>query len=429
VGQAGIDATIAYAEEEGFGKRAVHYRLRDWLVSRQRYWGTPIPIVHCRACGLVPVPEAELPVRLPEGDIDYVPKGRSPLADVAAFMEVACPSCGGQARRDPDTMDTFVDSAWYFLRYLDPHNGDEAYSRPEADRWLPVDLYIGGITHATGHLLYFRFITKVLYDKGLLSISEPSLQLFNHGLVLDADGQVMSKSLGNVVSPIEFMEREGADVARLTMFFASPAEKELLWSDAGAVGAGRFLDRLWRILCAHEGASKPDLGHRYTEGDLGPQHLAVYRKLQRTIHKANHDFEALQFNTVLAALMEFQNEIGTAESLPPHFRAYVLGKMVQLLAPMAPHFAEEAWAKLGFEKSILRGGWPTADREALGEEVITVAVQVNGKVRGQLQVHPAIEEAEAVELALSDPKIAKFVDGAQIKKTIFVRGRLLSIVV
>jgi leucyl-tRNA synthetase len=430
VGAKGIEATIAYAEDKGFGKRAIHFRLRDWGVSRQRYWGTPIPIIHCPECGLVPVPESDLPVKLPEGEIDFVPKGRSPLADVDAFMAVNCPTCGGKAQRDPDTMDTFVDSSWYFLRYLDPHNDSMPFSKSEADRWLPVHKYIGGITHATGHLMYFRFVTKVLYDKGFLSVSEPTVELFNHGMVLDGEGQVMSKSVGNVVSPVEFMNSEGVDVARLTMYFASPAEKELIWSDAGAVGSARFLDRLWRLLELCSDDPPPDLEYDFNLTDLEASSQAAYRKLHWTIRKVSDDFEAMQFNTGLAALMELLNEVGSGDKVEPSLLGVLVARTVQLLAPLAPHFAEEAWQNhLGFSDSVFRSKWPQADAKALKVQTMTLAVQVNGKLRGQLEVAADITEEKAVEAALADSRVRKFLDSGEIVKTIFVPGRLLNLVV
>jgi leucyl-tRNA synthetase len=430
VGKSGIEATIAYAESEGFGKRAVHFRLRDWGVSRQRYWGTPIPIIHCPACGLVPVPESDLPVKLPEGDIDFLPKGRSPLADVDSFMTVVCPACGGKAQRDPDTMDTFVDSSWYFLRYLDPHNDSEPFSRHLADQWLPVHKYIGGITHATGHLMYFRFVTKVLYDKGLLPVPEPSVELFNHGMVLDGQGQVMSKSVGNVVSPVRFMDTQGVDVARLTMFFASPAEKELLWSDAGAVGSARYLDRLWRLFEVCVGRPQPDLKQHFNWRAMDEASQAAYRKLNWTIQKVTDDYEAMQFNTGLAALMELLNEIGSGDQVEPVLLGVVLARTVQLLAPLAPHFAEEAWQnQLGFGDSIFRSKWPTADATALQVQTITLAVQVNGKLRSQLEVAADITEEQAVKTALADVRVSNFTASGDIQRTIFVPGRLLNFVV
>jgi leucyl-tRNA synthetase len=428
-GKAAVDATITYAEEKGFGERKVHFKLRDWLISRQRYWGTPIPVVHCPNCGIVPVPDDELPVRLPTGDIDFVPKGRSPLADAPSFMNVKCPRCGGDAQRDPDTMDTFVDSSWYFLRYLDPHNDREAYSRSEADKWLPIDKYIGGITHATGHLLYFRFFTKFLHDKGYLSVLEPNTELFNHGMVLDGQGRVMSKSLGNVTSPVDFMDKEGVDVARLTMFFAAPSDKEILWSDSGALGVGRFLDKLWRALGAAAGQPAPALSTRFERQSLSADELKFYIKLNQTIRRASEDYDGLQYNTVLAALMELMNEFGGGENLGPELRAYALAKAIQLLAPLAPHFAEEAWEMLGFQGSVFKSRWPAADSTALTSETITLAVQVNGKLRGQLEVPVDISETEAVARATSDPSISRFINGKKPVKTIFVPKRLLNLVV
>lgn len=424
-GREAFDATCQHAEARGWGRRTVHFKLRDWGVSRQRYWGTPIPIIHCPSCGLVPVPESDLPVRLPEGDIDYMPKGRSPLEDVAEFINVACPKCQSPARRDPDTMDTFVDSSWYFLRYLSPHDDKQAFDQAAASHWLPIDKYIGGITHATGHLLYFRFVTKVLYDKGLLQVTEPAVELFNHGMVLDGEGQVMSKSVGNVVSPTDFMEREGVDVARLTMYFASPSEKELLWSDSGAVGAARFLDRLWRFAqeCEGQTAAAWVPSDKPTEADR-----AVFRRLHQTIRKVTLDYDAMQFNTGLAALMELLNE-ATAASLSPGLKKQVVKVMVQLLGPLAPHFAEEVWHRQGSTDSVFLSRWPVADPEALAETTVTLAVQVNGKLRGQIVVPASLGEAESVAMALADAKVARSVAGAPIVKTIFVPGRLINFVV
>jgi len=428
IGSEAVEATIRYAEERGFGQRQVHFRLRDWLVSRQRYWGTPIPIVHCPKCGLVAVPDGELPVRLPEGEIDFIPKGRSPLADVPEFVHVSCPNCGEPAERDVDTMDTFMDSSWYFLRYLDPRNDRRPFALEEARRWLPVDKYIGGITHATGHLMYFRFITKVLYDMMLVPTFEPSRELFNHGMVMDGEGRVMSKSLGNVISPIEFMDQEGIDVARLTMFFASPADKELLWSDAGAVGTARFLDRLWRLVEWLPAHSRPDLNRRYSRTELSSDAFALYRRLNQTIRKVSLDLEAMQFNTAIAALMELLKEFG-GEGRGGAYEAFHVAKVTQLLAPLAPHFAEEIWHRLGYGESIFRSGWPESDPDALTLEVVTLAVQVNGKLRGQIEVARDATEADALKLAMADARVAKFAPPESVAKTIFVKGRLLNIVV
>ncbi len=424
-GREAFEATCRHAEEQGFGHRTIHFKLRDWGVSRQRYWGTPFPIIHCPKCGLVPVPETDLPVRLPEGDIDYLPKGRSPLEDVAEFINVDCPRCQGAARRDPDTMDTFVDSSWYFLRYLSPHDETQAFAADAAEHWLPVDKYIGGITHATGHLLYFRFITKVLFDKGLLRVNEPSVELFNHGMVLDGEGQVMSKSVGNVVSPTEFMDREGVDVARLTMYFAAPAEKELLWSDSGAVGAARFLDRMWRLSQECEGSP---ISPHFNPDDLEESEQVVYRRLHQTIRKVGVDYDAMQFNTGLAALMELLNE-ATSAPLKQHFKRLVVATMAQLLAPLAPHFAEEIWKRQGGTESIFKSTWPVADPRALIESTVILAVQVNGKLRGQIVVPASFSEAESVAMALEDVKVSRSVAGAPIVKTIFVPGRLINLVV
>jgi leucyl-tRNA synthetase len=431
VGQAGVDAVIAHLEETGTGRAQTQYHLTDWLVSRQRYWGAPIPMIHCERCGINPVPEEELPVLLPKGDIDYLPKGRSPLADVPAYMSVNCPQCKGLAQRDPDTMDTFVCSSWYFLRYLDPHNDRAPFDREKAKAWLPIDCYIGGITHATGHLIYFRFFTKFLRDIGWLPVDEPASMLFNHGMVLDATGQVMSKSKGNVVSPLDLFARHGVDPARLTMFFASPADREVLWSEAGMVGIERFLlkvDRFVRDTAAAIGNGPFDPDRRFDPAALSGVERDAYRKLHATIRKFDRDFAAMQMNTCTAAVMELVGEIAPGDQLSVPLRAVGAATIVRLLAPLVPHLAEEWWEVLGKGPTVFRAGWPQVDEAALPADTMTIAVQVNGKLRGQVTIPSDADEATVVGAAERDEKLRAYLQGTRVKQ-VYVSGRLINFVV
>jgi leucyl-tRNA synthetase len=379
----------------------------------------------------VPVPEKDLPVLLPKGEIDYLPKGRSPLADVAEYMNVKCPRCGGAAQRDPDTMDTFMCSSWYFLRYTDPQNDAAPFDRTKAAAWLPVDYYMGGITHATGHLIYFRFFTKFLKDIGWLNIDEPAINMFNHGMVMDPHGQVMSKSKGNVVSPIDMIEKHGVDPVRVAMYFATPGEREVLWSESGLVGAERFLLKVDQFVrAAHEavgGAFDPD--RRFDTDELTDAERNVYRKLHQTIQKIDHDFAVMQLNTHIAAVMELIGMLGSGEQLRPDLRAVCAASVVKLLAPLTPHLSEEWWEALGFGPSIFRTEWPTVDESALPTDTQSIAVQVNGKLRGQVEVASDAAEAIIVAAAKADPKIAAHLDGKAVVKTIHVPGRLLNILV
>jgi leucyl-tRNA synthetase len=413
----GRKAVTQKLQEKNLGHFEVRYKLRDWLISRQRYWGTPIPIVHCPSCKLVPVRFDELPVKLPEGKIDFIPKGRSPLEDVKEFFDTTCPQCGGKAHRDPDTMDTFVDSSWYFLRYLDPKNEKLPFDPQKANRWLPIDYYIGGLEHATGHLLYFRFFTKILYDMGYLSVDEPSLRLFNQGMVMDKHGEVMSKSKGNVVSPVDLMNEVGADVARVAMLFSAPPEKDLLWSEEGVSGASRFLTRVWRH--GEKAASSQDASLARSE--------KVWKKLHQTIKKVTDDLERFSFHTGIAALMELLNVLDE-EPLQGEFYREVMGVYAQLLAPYAPHFSEELWEKLGKSFSIFQSSWPIADPKALEEKEIEIVIQVNGRIRDRLVVSIQATESEIKSKALDLPKIKSFLDGKQIKNIIVVPGKLVNIV-
>ncbi len=411
----GKRAITAWLAERGLGEQTIGYRLRDWLLSRQRYWGCPIPIVHCPSCGEVPVPDGELPVLLPEVD-DYLPRGRSPLAAAEDWVATTCPSCGGAESRETDTMDTFVDSSWYFIRYTDPHNDVEPFARDIADYWLPVNQYIGGIEHAVLHLLYARFFTKVMNELGLVGFREPFARLFNQGMITAA-GAKMSKSKGNVVDPLVFADRYGADTVRLYTLFMGPADEDMDWHDAGLEGIWRFLNRLWRVV--HEQAERGEGGH---PGD-GP----LARKAHRTIAKVTDDIDRrFFFHTPIAAVMELVNEVQRAPDDPA--ARFATETAVSLLQPYAPHVAEELWGVLGRER-LWEEPWPVADDALLVEEQVEVVVQVNGKKRDSLQVSRGTPDEELVRLALASPRVQAHVDGRDLKKTVVVPDRLVSLVV
>ncbi len=422
----GIDKVNEYVVEKGLGRLKTNYKLRDWNISRQRYWGAPIPMIHCENCGVVPVPESDLPVLLPEGEIDFTPKGRSPLSDSKEFMDVNCPKCGKKAKRDPDTMDTFVCSSWYFLRYVDAHNSEEPFSKEKAKVWLPVDKYIGGIEHACGHLIYFRFFTKFLYDIGWLEVDEPTVELFNHGMVLDKEGSVMSKHLGNVVSPSDIIDKHGADASRIAMYFAAPSEREILWSEEGIVGATRFLNRIYKFAQLAEGKK---LKEKLRPDELTPSDLKAYKKLNQTIKKVEEDIGTLQFNTAIASMMELLNVMDDIDTEKSKVLGFCVEKLAQILAPFAPHLAEEIWQILGNKESVFKSQWPSYDKEALKEEEITFVVQVNGKLRASMSLPVNTPEEEAKKLALSNERVKKFIQNKNIIKSIFVPNKLINFVV
>jgi leucyl-tRNA synthetase len=422
----GINKVNEYVVEEGLGRLKTNYKLRDWLISRQRYWGAPIPMIHCEKCGIVPVNEADLPVLLPEGKIDFIPKGRSPLADSKEFMDVNCPKCGGKAKRDTDTMDTFVCSSWYFLRYTDSHNSKEPFSKEKVRNWLPVDKYIGGIEHACGHLLYFRFFTKFLHDIGWLHADEPALELFNHGMVLDNEGKVMSKSVGNVVSPTDIIEEYGTDISRIAMYFAAPSEREILWTEEGIVGATRFLNRIYKFA---ELAKKSQIKKHVKLDELTASDLKAYRKLNQTIKKVEGDIGTLQLNTAIASMMELLNVMDDLDPDNSEVFGLCVEKMAQILAPFAPHLSEEIWAMLGHKESIFKSQWPGYEPQAIIEEDVTFVVQVNGKLRATVNIPINTPEEKAKELALNEEKVKKFIENRKIVKTIFVPDKLINIVV
>ncbi len=427
-GAEAIETVTAYAAEKGFGRARANYKLKDWSISRQRYWGAPIPIIHCVKCGTVPVPDADLPVVLPPTE-SYVPKGRSPLADVAEFMHTTCPTCGGEAERDPDTMDTYVCSSWYYLRYLDPHNESLVFDSDKANKSLPIDLYVGGITHATGHLIYFRFFHKFLRDLGLLESDEPATRLFNHGMVQDGQGEVMSKSKGNVVSPIEVMGKRGVDVARLAMFFTAPSEREVMWSESVITGVEKFaLKRLWRLLDGFRG-SKVGLNQYFKLGDLTESDRKLYVKLNQIIKKVSEDSDRLQFNTCIAGLMELVRELDSSQVSNHNLNDRVILNIIQMVAPMAPHMAEELWRLAGRDDTVFKSGWPEYDPDAIVGDLIELAVQVNGKLRALVSVPADADQAQVEALAFEQEKVTAFVDGRTIVKRIFVPGRIFNIVV
>jgi leucyl-tRNA synthetase len=400
---------------EGKGEATIGYRLRDWLLSRQRYWGCPIPVVHCDRCGIVPVPDEALPVLLPEVE-DYVPKGRSPLATAEDWVRTSCPRCGEGARRETDTMDTFVDSSWYFIRYCDPHNDEEPWSRPIADYWLPVNQYIGGVEHAILHLLYARFFAKVLNDLGYVGFREPFARLYTQGMIHYL-GAKMSKSKGNVLSPDALIERYGADAVRLYILFMGPADQDIEWQDAGIEGAHRFLGRLWRTVLAQAG--------RAAVRPLPDTPLA--RRAHRTIAKVTDDVDRrFVFNTPIAAVMELVNEIQRAPDDPA--ARFATETAVSLIQPYAPHLAEELWARLGGSR-LWEQPWPEADPALLAEETVEVAVQVNGKLRDRLHVPAGMPEAELIARALASERVRSHVDGRDVRKTIVVPDRLVNVVV
>ena len=428
----GREKLAAYLEEKGWGKKDIRYRLRDWGISRQRYWGAPIPILYCDSCGALPVPEAELPVVLPK-DVEFSGEGGSPLAKLPEFFKASCPKCGGPARRETDTMDTFVESSWYFARYACPDEQDAPLDKARVAYWMPVDQYIGGIEHAVLHLLYARFFTKVLRDLGWIALGEPFTNLLTQGMVIK-DGAKMSKSKGNVVDPDFLIERYGADTARLFALFAAPPEKDLDWSDQGVEGAYRFLTRLWRFVSQYRDAlasAASDLDPK----ELSPTLRELRRQIHRTIKKVTDDIEGrFHFNTAIAAVMELINALSLAgkdESVwqdgTPLIKVGV-ETLVVLLYPFVPHIASELWESLGHRNSLEEIRWPGYSEEALEEERWLIVVQVDGRVRGRITV-PADASNEFIEAeALADPKVKGFLHGKEIQRVIQVPRRLVNIV-
>ena len=411
----------AYASAQGFGSAAITYRLKDWGISRQRYWGTPIPMIHCGACGIVPVPEEDLPVLLPLG-VKITGQGRSPLESVESFIRVKCPQCGGEGRRESDTMDTFVDSSWYFYRYCDAHNQTEPFRSEIVAHWFPIDQYIGGVEHAILHLIYSRFWTKMMRDVGVVRNSEPVRRLFTQGMVIK-DGAKMSKSLGNVVSPDDMVAKFGADSARMYSLFAAPPDRDLDWQEDGVSGVNRFLARVYRFVTRNaEGAGA---------GGGGEADRAALRKLHQTIQKITEDFDSRwHFNTSIAALMELLNELhGLQGELSAAVRQEVCGTLTLMLAPFAPFLAQELWEALGNAGPVFRQSWPKYNSEVAKEDLAEIPVQVNGKLRGHIRAPFGMPKEELERLALENVKVKAFVAGKQIVKVIVVPDRLVNLVV
>jgi leucyl-tRNA synthetase len=395
-----------WIEKEGMGKIQTHWRLRDWLISRQRYWGTPIPFIYCQKCGAVPVPYADLPVKLPE-DAPFTGEGGSPLGKVKEFVEVNCPKCRGRARRETDTMATFFDSSWYFLRFCSPHFSAGPFAEKEAGYWMPVDQYIGGIEHAILHLLYSRFFTKFFQDLGMVGFPEPFKRLLTQGMVLK-DGEVMSKSRGNIVDPDSIIKNYGADTMRLFILFAAPPETELEWDERGIEGAFKFLNRVWRIQENLKPKANPQL----------------VRVLHKTIKKVTEDITEFKFNTAIAGMMELVNAIYQSDA-----DKAVYSRLLEMLAPFVPHFAEELWQGLGNQESIFQAGWPVYDSKLLVEENVTIVIQVNGKVRSKLEVPAEITEEKLKSLVLADEKLKPWIQDKPVKNLIIIPKKLANIVV
>jgi leucyl-tRNA synthetase len=414
----------AYAAEKGFGNAAITYRLKDWGVSRQRYWGTPIPMIHCAQCGVVPVPEKDLPVLLPL-DVEITGAGESPLARHEAFWKTACPQCGGPGRRETDTMDTFVDSSWYFYRYCDPHNSTQPFDSAKIAKWFPIDQYIGGVEHAILHLIYSRFWTKVMRDIGVIQNGEPARKLFTQGMV-NKDGKKMSKSVGNIVDPEEMVAKFGADTCRLYILFAAPPDKDMDWQDAGVEGQYRFLGRVYRFLTRNV-----DRMNAVDAAEFSAADKRALRKLHQTIGKLTSDFEQRwHFNTSIAGLMELTNELYATEAeLTPKALREILRTLILLLEPFTPFMAAELWEEIGETGPVFSQSWPTVNPAYLVEDEIEIPVQVNGKLRGKIKIATGSSEADIIASARADEKVAAFLDGKEIVKIIVPGGKLVNIVI
>ena len=420
-----------WLEAQGVGRRRVTYRLRDWLISRQRYWGAPIPIVYCEDCGAVAAPKEELPIRLPE-NVRFDAGSVSPLASVADFVNCQCPKCGKPARRETDTMDTFICSSWYYFRYTDPRNVKAPWDINKCNYWTPVDQYIGGIEHAILHLLYSRFFTKVLKDAGLVDTDEPFKNLLTQGMVIK-DGSKMSKSKGNIVSPEEIVKKYGADTARLFILFASPPERDLEWSDQGVEGAARFLGRLWRIV-QHFADIAVGAPTTYDTTTLDATEKELRRALHATIRKVTDDVaDRFNFNTAISSIMELVNAMhayrDAAATAHPALLRETIEALLRLLAPFAPHIAEEIWNQLGHSASIHQQSWPKWDAEAIKTDTVEIVVQINGKVRDKLTVPSELSSAELEQVALQQEKVQQLIEGKTVVKVIAVPNKLVNIVV
>jgi leucyl-tRNA synthetase len=427
-----IAKMTAFAEQKGFGRGEIVFRLKDWGISRQRYWGTPIPVVYCPKHGTVPVPDKDLPVVLPPNP-KLTGMGESPLAATPEFVNTTCPKCGGPARRETDTMDTFVDSSWYFYRYCDPHNDKAPFDSAKVAYWFPIDQYIGGITHAILHLLYSRFWCKVMRDLGLITHSEPAARLFTQGMVLKG-GVAMSKSRGNVVGALEMAEKFGADTGRLYTLFAAPPEKDLEWSEQSIEGCWRFVNRVYRLVERHAESLRSVKGKSSSRAAATDKEKVLLRKTHQTLRRVTQDFESRwHFNSAIALLMELANAIHAQEPLEegvrPEVRREVLELFTLMLAPMTPHLAEELWEMLGYTEGLWKASWPAFDPELAREEEVEVVVQVNGRVRGRLKVPAGLAESELVSRAMAERFVAQHINGKRVVKRVFVPDKLLNLVV
>jgi leucyl-tRNA synthetase len=430
-----IAKMTAFAEKKGFGKGEVVFRLRDWGISRQRYWGTPIPVVYCSDHGLQPVPDKDLPVLLPPNP-KLTGEGESPLAATPEFVNTTCPKCGGPARRETDTMDTFVDSSWYFYRYCDPHNSEAPFDPAKVAYWFPIDQYIGGITHAILHLLYSRFWCKVMRDLGLVKHNEPISRLFTQGMI-QKGGVTMSKSRGNVVGAIDMAEKYGADTGRLYTLFAAPPEKDLEWSEESIEGSWRFLNRVFRLVDKHAPAIRDTKNWNFDAKGMTDKERDLIRVTYQTMTRVTQDFEKRwHFNSAIAQIMELTNEIYLAEPLEngvrPEIRKEVLQILTLLLAPMTPHIAEEMREMLGNTEGLWNASWPVLADSQLDlakDNEVEIPVQVNGRVRATLKVPAGANEPDVVAQAKADPAVARHVEGKRIIKVIFVPNKLLNLVV
>ena len=426
--QEAIAKITKYLEEKEIGKESINYRLRDWLISRQRYWGTPIPMIHCEKCGWVPEKEENLPVLLPT-DVEFTGKGESPLVTSKTFRDTTCPSCGGPAKRELDTMDTFLDSSWYFLRYTDPKNEQEAWSFDKQKYWMSVDQYIGGVEHAILHLMYSRFFQMAFYDLGLTSTEEPFTNLLTQGMVIK-DGKKMSKSIGNVVSPDEIIAKYGADTARLFILFAAPPEKELDWSDTGVEGSYRFLNRVYRLVNELNETVKyaPD---SYISETAADKELAYV--MSATIKKVTEDVGGrFNFNTAISAIMELVNEIykyKEEEDINLGLLRSAVRNLVLILSPFTPHICEEMWEMLGNEDSVYNAGWPVYDEGALVKDLVEIVVQINGKVKDKLNIASNLDKETFEKTALEDQKVQTLLNGKELVKVIAVPDKLINLVV
>jgi len=421
--EVGWQAITDHMEQHGIGHREVQYRLHDWLISRQRYWGAPIPMVYCDQCGIVPVPEDQLPVVLPE-DAEFLPTGQSPLLYHEGFLNTTCPTCGGPAKRETDTMDTFMCSSWYHMRYTSPGYDKGPIDPQRAKYWLPVDQYTGGIEHATMHLLYTRFFTKACRDIGILDHDEPMLRLFNQGIILGEDNEKMSKSRGNVVNPDDFVQSMGADTTRAYLMFIGPWDAGGPWSSRGIEGVYRFVHRVWEVVTGEP--------QTFDEQPDAKDVRALRRLTHKTIRKATEDMEGFRFNTMVAALMEFNNYLVKAKETPVvQSEAWreAISTLILLLAPTMPHLSEELWQRIGEPYSVHQQAWPEWDEEVAADEIVTLVVQVNGKVRDRLSVPAGTSEEDARELALASPKVQRHTSGKAVRDIIYVSDQLINVVV